>query len=206
MPNDKKMITLSVVIALLIFAVMVGTWWYVFFGRPNPPLSQTSVSIQGASSSSGVAAVVSATGATASIAVTTPIVDGENPPLPDEPLDIDAATFNVEIASTTIEQTRGLSFRPSLGENDGMLFIFGMGTIQTFWMKDMNFPLDMIWISGNAVDGFAENVPAPAPGTPIWTLPYYYSPDHTDKVLEVNAGTVAKYNIKVGDTVTIGPS
>jgi len=70
----------------------------------------------------------------------------------------------------------------------------------------MNFPLDMIWISGNTVDGFAQNVPAPAPGAQLWELPIYTSPTNTDKVLEVNAGTVAKYNIKVGDTVTIGPS
>ena len=200
------MITLSVAIALLVFAVMIGVWWYVFFGRANPPLSRTNVSIQSTSSNSGATPVASGTDAATSIAVSAPIVDGENPPLPDERLDIGTTTFNVEIASTTVEQTRGLSFRPSLGENDGMLFLFGIGTIQMFWMKDMNFPLDMIWISGNTVDGFAQDVPAPAPGTPMWTLPNYTSPNYTDKVLEVNAGTVAKYNIKVGDTVTIGPS
>jgi len=62
----------------------------------------------------------------------------------------------------------------------------------------------MIWISGTTVDGFAQNVPAPASGAQLWQLPVYSSPDNTDKVLEVNAGTVAKYNIKVGDAVTIG--
>ena len=137
-------------------------------------------------------------------AASSTIVSGENPPLAAEQLNIDSATFNVEIASTTLEQTRGLSFRPSLGASDGMLFIFGTGSVQSFWMKDMNFPLDMIWISGNTVAGFAQNVPAPAPGTRSGNLPVYTSPPNTDKVLEVNAGTVAKYNIKAGDAVTIG--
>ncbi len=49
-----------------------------------------------------------------------------------------------------------------------MLFIFGTGATQTFWMKDMNFALDMIWISGNTVAGFSQNVPAPGPGTQLW--------------------------------------
>jgi uncharacterized membrane protein (UPF0127 family) len=87
-----------------------------------------------------------------------------------------------------------------------MLFLFGAGSVQTFWMFGMNFPLDMIWISGTTVAGFAQDVPAPASGTALWSLPVYTSPANVDKVLEVNAGTVAKYNIKVGDMVTIGPT
>ena len=190
------MMTLSLAVALVLFIIALGVWWRVFFGTPNPPLPQASVSI---ASSSASPSDVSDT-----VAVTTPLIDGENPPLAEESFRVDGATFNVEIASTSLEQTRGLSFRPSLGAGNGMLFIFGSGGVQTFWMQSMNFPLDMIWISGNTVVGFAQNAPAPAPGTQIWNLPVYSSPDKTDKVLEVPAGTVAKYSIKVGDTVTIG--
>lgn len=212
--------------AIVLFIIAIGAWWYLFFGRPNPPLSQTSVSIQGASGSSlGTAAtsVASASATAAAVASTSgaatsnidvaassnasasaPIVDGENPPLAAERLSIDGAVFSAEVASTGLEQTRGLSFRPSLGAHDGMLFLFGSGSTQTFWMKDMNFPLDMIWISGNTVVGFTQNAPAPASGVQLWSLPIYSSPPNTDKVLEVNAGTVAKYNIKVGDSVMIG--
>lgn len=180
MSRRKKIMILLLAAVLILFIIAVGAWWYLFFGRANAPLPQASVSI--ASSTA---------------------VPGENPPLPGEPLSIDGATFTAEIASTSLEQTRGLSFRPSLGANDGMLFVFATGSVQSFWMKDMNFPLDMIWISGTTVVGFAQNVPAPAPGTPLWNLPVYVSPGDTDKVLEVNAGTVAKYNIRVGDAVTI---
>jgi uncharacterized membrane protein (UPF0127 family) len=67
----------------------------------------------------------------------------------------------------------------------------------------MNFPLDLIWIAGDKVVGFAENA-APQPGAALWNLQIYNSPDGTDKVLEVSAGTVAKDNIKIGDIVQIG--
>lgn len=114
---------------------------------------------------------------------------------------IDGAAFRVELARTMAEEARGLSFRPSLGADEGMLFFFDNHPgIQSFWMKDMNFPLDIIWIGGGRVLGFAENA-APQPETPMWGLKIYNSPDGTDRVLEVNAGTVAKYHIKVGDAV-----
>ncbi len=193
------MTTLTIAIALLVFAFIVGIWWYAFFGRANPPLPRVNVSIQSVSSSSG---------ADSSNTIDSDAADnnGENPLLETEPLGIDGVTFSVEVASTTIEQTRGLSFRPSLGVDDGMLFVFGKGSVQTFWMKDMNFPLDMIWISGNTIAGVTTDIPAPASGTQPWDLTIYTSPLNVDKVLEVNSGTVAEYHIKVGDTVNIGPN
>lgn len=127
-----------------------------------------------------------------------------NPPLPTETLTIGTNVFTVEIASTTLQKMTGLSFRTSLASGHGMLFTFGTPTIQNFWMKDMNFPLDMIWIGGNTVLGFAIDA-VPQPGDPLWKLKIYSSPDGTDKVLEVPAGTVAADNINVGDIVEIKP-
>jgi uncharacterized membrane protein (UPF0127 family) len=126
-----------------------------------------------------------------------------NQPLAKNEVKIGSAVFEAEAATTMTERARGLSFRPSLGENQGMLFLFGKPAAQSFWMKDMNFPIDIIWIGGDAVLGFAQNA-APQPGVPLWGLTLYRSPDGTDKVLEVNAGTVAKDGIKVGDRVQIG--
>jgi uncharacterized membrane protein (UPF0127 family) len=182
MSRDEKMTITFTVAALVLIAAIAGIWLYIFFGIANPPLPRAQVSV-GASS------------ANADSSSSSPGADQ---------LAIDGATFNVEIASTTVEQTRGLSYRASLGKNDGMLFLFDSGTVRTFWMKDMHFPLDMIWISGNTVAGFAQNVPAPTSSVALWSLPIYSSPDNVDKVLEVNAGTVAQYNIKIGDAVNIG--
>lgn len=198
MSRNKKMTIIFIFVTLVVVVVATVVWWRVFFGTVNSPLPQAQVVVQSQSSTAAMATAAPAS-------TSTPLVAGENPPLAEESLNIDTATFNVEIASTAIEQTRGLSFRPSLGAQSGMVFIFGSASVQNFWMKDMNFPLDMIWISGTTVAGFAQDVPAPASGTALWSLPVYSSPANVDKVLEVNAGTVAKYNIKVGDTVTIGP-
>lgn len=127
-----------------------------------------------------------------------------NPPLPTDTLRIGNAVFTVELATTTLQQARGLSFRTELAQDRGMLFLFGSGGIQNFWMKDMNFPLDIIWISGDKVAGFVTDA-KPEPGVSLLNLPIYTSPDKVDKVLEVDAGTVAKDGIQVGDTVVFGP-
>lgn len=131
-----------------------------------------------------------------------------NPPLAPGTVRIGNATFNVELATSSIAQARGLSYRTSLAENAGMFFIFAYPGIQNFWMKDMNFPIDIIWIGPGAtgaeqVLGFAQGA-APQPGVPLWSLAIYTSPEGTDKVLEVNAGTVVKDDIHIGDAVQIG--
>lgn len=106
--------------------------------------------------------------------------------------------LEVEIADTVFLQARGLSGRPSLLEKQGMLFIFNGLAIRNFWMAGMKFPLDIIWISGDKVVGFAENIP-PAAGIPE----LYPSSEPVDKVLEINAGLVEKLKIKVGDKIAL---
>ncbi len=130
------------------------------------------------------------------------VIHRANPPLRRDQLRVGDATFDVELATTMVEQARGLSFRSGMEEGKGMLFLFGSSTIQNFWMKDMNFPLDIIWIASDTVTGFVENAEA-EPGVAFPTK-IYSSPDGVNKVLEVNAGTVRKDNIKVGDPVRMG--
>jgi uncharacterized protein len=211
MAPRKNMALFFIGIFLVLIAIAGSIWWFVFFGRPNPPLPVVKVTVQTSTPATVVSLYVATstpvatttTSTTASVTSTATDANTDmNPTLPEESLSIDSATFNVEVASTMLEQARGLSNRPSLGANDGMLFVFASGSTQSFWMKDMNFPLDMIWISGNTVVGFAQN--APAEPNVAFPSQIFYSPANTDKVLEVNAGTVAKYNIQVGDTVTIG--
>ena len=58
-------------------------------------------------------------------------------------------TFSVDVADTVYTQAKGLSNRQSLGYNEGMLFIFKDVDIHGFWMKDMLFPIDIIWMDEN---------------------------------------------------------
>ncbi len=183
------------IIAFIIAVVGGSVAWHYLLGVPNPPLPLAQVVI-GASGSSSTAAQAADSTST----------DVVNPVLPKESLSIDGATWTVEMATTTVEQARGLSYRTSLAPGTGMLFMFPTPGVQNFWMKDMNFPLDMIWIAQNGtVAGFTENIPAPAPGTALWNLKIYTSPAGVSQVLEVNAGSVARYRIKTGDNVTLSP-
>ncbi len=109
----------------------------------------------------------------------------------------------VEIADDPEEQRLGLSNRPRLAENHGMLFLYDTPRWPVFWMKDMQFPLDFIWIRENRIVDINTDVPPPpedAQGDEIARI----SPDDTTTaVLEVNAGFVNRYRISLGDTVTI---
>ncbi|MFA5886589.1 MAG: DUF192 domain-containing protein [Patescibacteria group bacterium] len=94
---------------------------------------------------------------------------------------------------------RGLSGRKSLPENGGMLFNFDESGIRDFVMKDMNFPLDIIFISDNTVVKIFKNLP-PEGNNP---QKIYNSGVAIDKALEVPAGYTELKDIKVGDRILI---
>lgn len=110
-------------------------------------------------------------------------------------------TFNVQIVDKPADLQKGLSGRGSMPANQGMLFLFPNKGDYPFWMKDMEFPLDIIYISDNKVVTIYEEVPSPL--YPNENLTVYRSKVPANKVLELNAGSVKKFNIKVGDEVTI---
>ena len=89
----------------------------------------------------------------------------------------------------------GLSYRRELPEGRGMLFFMPEIEVQTFCMRGMHFPLDLIWIVAGKVAGITRNVPPTFPGE----LP---SPTPVNYVLEVPGGFADKYDIKVGDRIT----
>ena len=110
--------------------------------------------------------------------------------------------FPVDLAVKPEDRFQGLSGRASLDAGTGMLFVFGKAERLRFWMREMEFPLDIVWISaGCRVVDVSENVPAPEPGTPLADLPRY-SPDAPAKyVLEINGGEAAALGLRIGDAV-----
>lgn len=113
---------------------------------------------------------------------------------------IGSTNLQVETADTEAKRTQGLSDRLSMNENEGMLFKFDNPGIYMFWMKDMRFPLDFIWIRGDKVVQIDKNIDPPGKtyGIPAIITPH----EKIDQVLEVNAGWADKYGIKEGDIVT----
>ncbi|MDO8515806.1 MAG: DUF192 domain-containing protein [bacterium] len=107
--------------------------------------------------------------------------------------------FQVDIADTGEKRMQGLSGRDPLDPDEGMLFIFDSPGMLGFWMKDMKFDIDIIWIRDGKVIGFSQNAKA-EPEKSLLQLPLYYPPERAKEVLEVNAGTVARLGIKVGDS------
>ena len=121
-------------------------------------------------------------------------------PLPDAPLVfIGDAVYVVDLAVTGEERAQGLSGRPSLGAERAMLFVYDEDGPRTFWMPDMHFPLDMVWIRSDCiVDGVTSDVPNPSLDTPRDQLPRYPSTDPVRFVLEINAGQAAAHEIGPG--------
>lgn len=124
-------------------------------------------------------------------------------PLPRSGISINGHVFAIEVADTFASRAQGLSGRSSLGENEGMLFVFSsFSSGYGFWMKDMKFPLDFVWINGDTIVGVTENA-RPEPGVGMFGLKTYYPPEPVNKVLELNAGLAKKIGLRIGDTVHV---
>lgn len=105
----------------------------------------------------------------------------------------------IELSQATKQWEKGLSGRTDLGELDGMLFVFPQYHIPIFWMKDMQFPIDMIWISGGKVVDISSSVPVETSDK----LPTYSPKIPVNMVLETRAGWAAENNITVGDQLVV---
>lgn len=102
-----------------------------------------------------------------------------------------------EVASSSAEQELGLSNRASLPADQGMLFTFRYPGDYGFWMKDMHFPIDMIWVLSNKkVAGITAAVPADSYPS------VFYPPLAISYVLELNAGAAEKFGIATGTQLT----
>jgi hypothetical protein len=107
--------------------------------------------------------------------------------------------FQVAVAETGWEKVRGLKFRGGMGGREGMLFVFWEEGFHPFWMKDVLFPLDILWLDGNfRIVSLVEEAP-PCGDRPCSLsyrpqVPALY-------VLEVPGGTVGALGVQIGDPV-----
>ncbi len=115
-------------------------------------------------------------------------------------LRIGNTSVRVDIADTPALQERGLSGRKALSEDQGMYFVFSHPGIYPFWMKEMNFPIDIIWIDEHmsVVDITKSALPSSFPKTFVSRAPALY-------VLEVQAGFAERHGVKIGDQILLDP-
>lgn len=110
-----------------------------------------------------------------------------------------------EIADDEAERKKGLGGRGSLAEKEGMLFVFPEKTSGiSFWMKDMRFPIDIIWVKDQEVVKIDKNA-EPEAGVADENLKHYWPGTEINYVLEVAAGFSEKNNLKVGDKILLTP-
>ena len=119
------------------------------------------------------------------------------PPANSIKMKIGNSNYNIELATTIAQKTKGLSGRDSLCKNCGMLFTFGFETNLPFWMKDTLIPLDMIWLDKNGKIVDIQTV------TEINSTKIYQNQTPAQYVLELNANDSQKINLKIGDIINL---
>ncbi|MCX5910226.1 MAG: DUF192 domain-containing protein [Deltaproteobacteria bacterium] len=105
----------------------------------------------------------------------------------------------MEVVQTEEQKARGLMFRESLGEDEGMLFVYGREEFLSFWMKNTRIPLSIAFMDakGRIVD-IQEMEP--------FSLETHRSAYPAVYALEVNQGWFQRNGVQVGDRVNLPPS
>lgn len=107
----------------------------------------------------------------------------------------DRITVNVDIAAHDPAIAKGLAGRESLEPGQGMLFLFPAAGKYNFWMKGMNFPIDVIWLKDNKIVDLTTDMRPVEDGERIPTLTSRFP---ADAVLEVPAGFAERHGLKLG--------
>lgn len=121
---------------------------------------------------------------------------------PKTSIKINEQVLNVLVANNIKHWQKGLGGRGDLGKYDGMLFVFPEAKQHVFVMRDMEFPIDIIWFNKGAIVDIAPNLPL-EPGRTEEELTLYPARDISDRVLEIPAGFAQKFNYKIGDKLEI---
>lgn len=157
--------------SILVLALILGGAFFALRSRPN--------------ASAGTAPSTNAT--ERSVPANQPMVE------------IGTARFAVELARDDAAVQKGLSGRQALPEGTGMLFLFPASYRYRFWMPDMHFPIDIIWIANDIVVDITEKVP---PEDDLANPDFYRPRTPARYVLEINAGAAARGGVRIGDRVT----
>lgn len=108
-------------------------------------------------------------------------------------------SFKVTTATSQQEREIGLSKTKSLSQDQGMIFLFEKPDYYSFWMKNMKFPVDIIYINKDAIVTIKNNAQPPKDNK---ESPIIYTPTApADRILEIQAGLSEKYNFKNGDRI-----
>lgn len=117
-------------------------------------------------------------------------------------IEIKDKKLEVLVAKTYAQQYRGLGKRDNLGIYSGMIFPHATPSKLGIVMRDMRFPIDVVWINNGVIVDIAPNLPL-EPGVLEKQLKVYYPRIPANVVLELPAGWTAENGVKIGDEVSV---
>jgi len=162
-------------ILIIIVGLLIVGGWFVLRGGGEFNVSRSEIVTQEATGTGGV-----------------------NTYLPSITIAIDGIKLDADVAETAEEKAMGLSGRKSLAEEEAMLFVYDKPDRYSFWMKDMNFPIDIIWIDEDLkVVDITENL------QPESFPQKFTSKKQAQYVVEVNAGWVEEHRVHIGSPVSL---
>ena len=115
---------------------------------------------------------------------------------------INGHTLHLEVADDPAERTKGLMGRPSLPEDDAMLFVYPQEGIHGFWMKNTLIPLDILFIDKELKIANIQTM-QPQPGVPDGQLRIYEPPVPVIYAIEMNGGLSQKHGFALGMRVEL---
>ena len=110
----------------------------------------------------------------------------------------DGKTIYANLVKTEADRMRGLMFRKTLNEDQGMLFVFVSEGLYSFWMKNMNFAIDILWLDRDKRIIHLEREVPPCEKEPC---PSYAPRVPAKYVLELKAGSIEKRKLKLYDRI-----
>jgi len=122
--------------------------------------------------------------------------------VPKAVVELSGERLYVAVARTPAHMYKGLGGRESMDSIDGMIFLFAYSDRQVIVMRDMVFPIDIVWLDQGVVVDIAPSVPVEQ-GIPEADLRRYIPRKPANAVLELSAGWAVKHSLKIGDRLTV---
>ena len=128
---------------------------------------------------------------------------GPNPGLPTEKLDLNGRSITVELALDKASRLQGLSDRPSLADDRGMLFVFPQEQRMAFVMRRCHFDIDIAFIDASGKVVAAHQMVTEPLDQPEEKLTPYPSDAPALFALELNAGGLQRYGLTLGNQLDL---
>lgn len=172
-------------LVVVLCLVLAGGWWWNRTSVPAGSTEPIEVPVTATSSEDA-----------SSVATTTEDIYALYEPL--YPMQIGTQSVQGSVAVTAEERRQGLSHTPELPADVVKVFVFPDAGQWSFWMKDMNYPIDIIWVdaSGVVVHVEAEVTPESYPNS-------FVSPEPAKYVIETVAGFAGEHAVTNGTSVTL---